>query len=554
VKITERKRPVLIVGGGPVGLALAVELGWRGIACTLIEQGDGTIISPKMNEVNTRTMEFCRRWGIAKDVYDCPFPPDYPLDVAFVTTLGGYELGRLRVPPRMIEPESHSPVRQQVCSQMWFDPILQRYARTFPHVDLRYRTRLESFEASDDGVTADIVDLQSGRREHVETKYLIGCDGANSTVRRSLGIDLGGHGVLDHSLNLFFRASDLLEKCGKEAGTTFIAVDRRGLWAILRAIDPANAMWRLMVLDIDGKDTPESIDRQALVDRLIGRSMDVEWLGLSIWTRRSAVAERYSQGRVFLAGDAVHQFSPSGGQGMNTGIGDAVDLGWKLAAVLDGWGGDRLLPSYNSERRPIGTRNVDLTTGFYLDHHKFADGLAVIEEGASACRMRQQLGEALVRDVGRMFCTAGLQLGYRYENSSICVPDGTSPGPDDPKEYIPSARPGSRAPHVWLGEGCSILDLYGRGFVLLRLGADAPDAAAFESATAARGIPLKSVAVTSPKAVELYGCRLVLVRPDGHVAWRANEVPPNAQEVIDHVCGLGARGCQASGTRVEGRK
>src|SRR5262249_55589186 len=153
--------------------------------------------------------------------------------------------------------------------------------------------------------------------------------------------------------------------------------------------------------------------------------------------------------------------------------GDAVDLGWKLAAVLGGWGGDRLLPSYDRERRPIGARNVDLTTGFYLDHHKFADGLAVIEKGApSACRMRQHLGEALVRDVGRMFCTAGLQLGYHYEDSPICVPDGTPPGPDNAKDYIPSARPGSRAPHVWLGEGRSILDLYGRGFVLLQFGPD----------------------------------------------------------------------------------
>jgi 2-polyprenyl-6-methoxyphenol hydroxylase-like FAD-dependent oxidoreductase len=538
MKTTQHKHPVLIVGGGPVGLALAVELGWRGIACTLVEQGDGTIVSPKMNEVNIRTMEFCRRWGIAKDVHECPFPPDYPLDVAFVTTLAGYELSRLRVPPRMSAPESHSPVRQQVCSQMWFDPILQRCARTFPQVDLRYRTRLESFEASENGVTADIIDLQSRRRERVETEYLVGCDGANSVVRRSLGIELGGHGVLDHSLNLFFRAPDLLKTCGKEPGTTFIAVDCHRLWAILRAIDPANSMWRLMVLDIDGKDTPESIDHQALIDRLIGRRMDVEWLGLSIWTRRSAVAERYSQGRVFLAGDAVHQFSPSGGQGMNTGIGDAVDLGWKLAAVLDGWGGDRLLSSYDSERRPIGARNVDLTTGFYLDHHKFADGLAVVEEGTpSACRMRQHLGEVLVRDVGRMFCTAGLQLGYRYEDSPICVPDGTPPGADNAKDYIPLARPGSRAPHVWLGEGQSILDLYGRGFVLLQFGPDSPDGAAFESAAAARRIPIKSTLVTARKAAELYERRLALVRPDGHVAWRGDTIPLNTDEVLDHACG-----------------
>ena len=201
--------PVLIVGGGPVGLALAGELGWRGIPCMLIEQGDGTIVTPKMNEVNIRTMEFCRRWGIADAVHACPFPPDYPLDVAFVTSLSGYELGRIPRPPRMSEePEPHSPMRLQVCSQMWFDPILQRFARTFPSVSLRYRTRLESFEASESGVTAEIVDLESGRRERIEADYLAACDGANSMVRRALGIGLNGK-TLGHPVHLYFRAPGL---------------------------------------------------------------------------------------------------------------------------------------------------------------------------------------------------------------------------------------------------------------------------------------------------------------------------------------------------------
>jgi len=531
---------VLIVGGGPVGLALASELGWRGVSCTLVEQGDGTIVAPKMNEVNIRTMEFCRRWGIAKAVYECPFPPDYPLDAAFVTTLSGYELGRMRVPPRMAQPESHSPVRQQVCSQMWFDPILRRFAGTFPHVDLRYKARLECFEAHDDAVTADVVDTSNGRCEQITTRYLIACDGANSIVRRTLGIELAGHGVLGRSLNLFFRSPDLLRHCGRETGTSFIAVDPGGLWAILRIIDPANAMWRMMVLDIDAK-SPEAIDRDALLRRLIGRPIDVEWLGLDVWTRRSAVAQRYFQGRVFLAGDAIHQFSPTGGQGMNTGIGDAVDLGWKLAAVLDGWGGESLLASYESERRPVGIRNVSLTTGIYLDHGKFGQGLMLIEEDSlRGSQMRQRLGEELVSDVGRMFRTAGIQLGYCYENSPICVPDETPPGPDDPEAYVPSARPGARAPHVWLDGGGSILDLYGRGFVLLCLGKSTLDVSALEAAAATRGMPLKCVTVTEPDAVDLYECRLALIRPDGHVAWRGHEVPRDPVALVDKVRGMAA--------------
>ena len=223
---------------------------------------------------------------------------------------------------------------------------------------------------------------------------------------------------------------------------------------------------------------------------------------------------------------------------MNTGIADAVDLGWKLAAVIGGWGGSGLLASYDAERRPIGARNVGMTAEFYLEHEKFGDGLAAIEEDSAAgADMRERVGEALVRGVGRMFRTVGLQIGYRYENSPICVPDGTPPYPDDPEDFVPSARPGSRAPHVWIGGGRSMLDLYGRGFVLLRLGAGAPDASAFEAAASARGVPLESVAVTEPEAAGLYERRLVLVRPDGHVAWRADKVPADAAAVIDKARG-----------------
>jgi 2-polyprenyl-6-methoxyphenol hydroxylase-like FAD-dependent oxidoreductase len=536
------RTPVLIVGGGPVGLALACELGWRGIACTLIEQGDGTIVTPKMNEVNIRSMEFCRRWGIADAVHACPFPSDYPLDVAFVTSLSGYELGRVPRPPRKhATPERYSPMRLQVCSQMWFDPILQSYARTFAHVNLRYRTRLETFEQSESGVRAEVIDLEKGRREPFEAQYLVGCDGANSLVRRSLGIGLDGE-TLGHPLHMYFRAPKLLETCGRQPATFFITVDRQGAWSNIRVIDPVNAMWRLMVLDAGPGLTPESVDREAYLRRALGLSLDVEWLGTSIWTRRNAVAEHYSSGRVFLAGDAVHQLSPTGGLGMNTGIADAVDLGWKLAATLNGWGGSGLLPSYDAERRPIGIRNVNKSTEFHLEEQKHGNGTAAIEEDSIAgAQVRARVGEALVRDVGRMWRTPGLQIGYRYEDSPICVPDGTPPYPDNPADFIASSRPGSRAPHVWLGDGRSTLDLFGRGFVLLCLGASPPEIAEIELAAAARGVPLEVAKVTQPDTMELYQHRLVLVRPDGHVAWRADEPPRDAGAIIDQVRGARVR-------------
>ncbi len=331
--------PVLIAGGGPVGLALTVELGWRGIACVLLEQTDGKIATPKMNEVNVRTMEFCRRWGIAEAVQNCPFPADYPVDVVFVTNLAGYELGRVpRAARNSAQPEPFSPMRFQVCSQFWFDPILQNFARTLPCVELRYRHRLDRFEQSRDGVVADIVDLATGARTRVEADYLVGCDGANSAIRTALGIELEGAGTIGHPVHMFFRTPDLLERFGRARGTFFFPVDHDGVWGSLRVIDPRNGIWRLMVDDTDGTVTAESVDETFYLRRALGRDIEVEWLGVSIWHRRSVVAERYSRGRVFLAGDAVHQLSPTGALGMNSGIGDAVDLGWKLAAVIDGLG------------------------------------------------------------------------------------------------------------------------------------------------------------------------------------------------------------------------
>ena len=233
---------------------------------------------------------------------------------------------------------------------------------------------------------------------------------------------------------------------------------------------------------------------------------------------------------------------------MNTGIGDVVDLGWKLAAVLAGWGGTDLLSSYEIERRPIGLRNVGMTAEFYRDHQKRDDDLAFIEDNSTTgAEVRRRMGEALVRDVGRMFRTIGLQIGYRYENSPICIPDGTPAYSDDPEVFVPSARPGSRAPHVWLGEGHSILDLYGRGFVLLCLGADAPDGSRLEEAAAQRRVPLKTITITDCEAMQLYEKRLVLVRPDGHVAWRGDASPQEARAVIDRVRGAVPFGLSGTG-------
>jgi 2-polyprenyl-6-methoxyphenol hydroxylase-like FAD-dependent oxidoreductase len=531
--------PVLIVGGGPVGLALALELGWRGVACTLVEQTDGAIVTPKMNEVNIRTMEFCRRWGIAERVMRCPFPDDYPMDVAVVTRVGGYELARLKRPPRRDQRESAgSPMNLQVCSQSWFDPMLRERAAAFPCVRLLYRHRLDSFADADEGVTAQVTRLDDGERIEVRARHLAACDGANSAVRRALGIGLAGSEVLSHSMHVFFRAPDLLGALGVRPGTFFAVVGRDGFWGNVRAIDPAGGLWRIL-FDVPAGFDPAKLDREACLARALARPLPVEWAGASHWTRRGVVAERYSAGPVHLLGDAVHQLSPTGALGMNTGIADAVDLGWKIAAVADGWGGPGLLASYDAERRPVGARNVRMATSFYQGQARFASGLDAVEDATTeGARVRADLAEVALAHITRMFSTDGLQIGYRYEDSPVCVPDGTPPPADDPARYAPSARPGSRAPHVALS-GRSTLDLFGRGFVLLRIGADGADPAPLAAAAASRRVPLEVVRLAEPEAMRAYERRLVLVRPDGHVAWRGDASPADPLAVIDRVRGAG---------------
>ena len=534
-----RETPVLIVGGGPVGLALAADLGWRGIECLLVEQTDGKINTPKMNEVNVRTMEFCRRWGIADKVINCPFPDDHPMDAVFVTSLGGYELARMERPAKRHQTAGLlSPMVQQICSQTWFDPILRDFAQSYSDVTLRHRWQLETFEIGDGRVMAEIVHRDTGERDIVKARFLAACDGANSGIRRSLGIRLIGSEVLSRPFHLFFRIPDLFGKLGIKRGTFYLTIDRNGLWANVRIIDPVEGLWRLMVLDSPADLDPNGIDRDAYLRRALGRDIDVEWVGVSVWTRRGVVTERYSQGPVHLLGDAVHQLSPTGALGMNTGIADAVDLSWKLAAVIEGWGGDGLLASYDAERRSIGERNVRAATGYFQGHRDFEHGVEAIEDAtAEGEAIRKLLGEQLLREIARMFRTTGVQLGYRYDPSPICVPDGTPPTADEPETYVPTTRPGSRAPHVWLDDGRSTLDLFGRGFVLLRLGPETPDPSALAKAAARRKMPLQVVTLHEPEVLQRYDRRFVLVRPDGHVAWRGDEIPADVEALVDRVRG-----------------
>jgi 2-polyprenyl-6-methoxyphenol hydroxylase-like FAD-dependent oxidoreductase len=535
------KTPVLIVGGGPVGLALAGDLGWRGVPCVLVEKTDGRITQPRMDIVHVRTMEFCRRWGIVEWVENAGYNRDYPQDNAWVTSLAnGYELGREPFPsPREEKPPPQSPQKRERCPQNFFDPVLARFCGSFSHVTRRYRTELVDFTEHDAGVTAHLIDHATGRDEVIEAAYMVACDGAGGTIRERLGIKLSGNPVLTYTTNAIFRRAGFERLHRMAPAYRFIFIGPEGTFATIVAIDGRDH-WRFSLVGSRDYRPLAEADIRAAIERAVGGPFDFEITSIMPWTRRELIADRFGTVRVFLAGDSAHQLSPTGGFGMNTGIQEAIDLAWKLDARLSGWGGEALLASYEAERRPVAARNV----------REAADNLArmlsprenrpppdIFVAGAAGDTARRTFGERFTATMRREWFTLGIQLGYHYEGSPVLVADGTAPPPDETATYVQTARPGHRAPHVFLAPGRSTLDLFGRGFVLLRLGRTPPDAAALVAAARSGGVPLQQCDVANEAAEALYERRLVLVRPDGHVAWRGDRAGDDALQVIDRVRG-----------------
>jgi 2-polyprenyl-6-methoxyphenol hydroxylase-like FAD-dependent oxidoreductase len=531
--------PVLIVGGGPVGLALAGELGWRGVSCTLIEKTDGSIEQPKMDLIGVRTMEFCRRWGIADQVRDAPYPPDYPQDCVYLTGLNGYELGREKFPGRGFEPcPPESPQKRERVPQDMFDPILTRFARSFPHVTLRYDTELIAFEEDADSVRAT-VQSAGGHQKTITAQYMVGTDGGASTVREALGIRMSGNPALTYTTNVMFRCADFPALHDKGKGYRFIFIGPEGVWLTIVAVNGGDR-FRMSIVGTPQKAEHSEADIHAALRRAMGRDFDYEILSVMRWVRRELVADSYGAGRVFIAGDAAHLMSPTGGFGMNTGIGDAVDLGWKLDATLRGWAGNALLRSYAAERRPVGLRNAaeaSRNLRRMLSTRDRPPGPGIFQPGAANDDARKEYGGWFAAIMRHEWFANGIMLGYRYDNSPIVRPDGTPTPPDLSHPYVQTARPGARAPHVWLADGSSTLDLYGRGFTLLRLGADAPSSERIAGVATRRNVPLRCVALAEPQVLEAYENRLVLVRPDGHVAWRGDSEPGDTGALIDTVRG-----------------
>jgi 2-polyprenyl-6-methoxyphenol hydroxylase-like FAD-dependent oxidoreductase len=535
--------PVLIVGAGPVGLALAGDLGWRGIPCVILERSDGTITQPRMDGVGVRTMEFCRRWGIRNWVADSPYPRDLPQDNVYVTSMAGLELEREPMPSPGEDPGPlQSPERRERCPQDMFDPILRRFVETFSDVRLRYETEVVELAEDGDGVRVRVRDLRTGAESVVRAGYVVGCDGAGSLTRQHLGIEMSGQEVLTHSTNVVFRAADLPAVYAKPPGYRFICIGPEGTYATVVAIDGVDR-WRMSILG-DGerrKITDEFVDKA--IRRAVGAPFAYEVESVVSWARRESIADRYRSGRILIAGDAAHVMSPTGGFGMNTGIGDAVDLGWKLEAVLRGWGGDGLLDSYEPERRPVAQRNASESSENLrrlLAPRQNRPPAAVFSENGAGPEARAEYGRWFKQLVRREWFSVGAHLGYEYNHSPIIFTVPEREMSSDITTYAQSSTPGARAPHAWLAPGSSTIDLFGSGFALLCLGRDAPDVSGIVAAAQARQVPLTVTEIANPEIVELYEQPLVLVRPDGFVAWRGEEAPVDPGELIDVTRGAAA--------------
>ncbi len=545
-----KKVPILISGGGSVGLSLAADLGWRGIDCLAVERMETLNMHPRANAVANRTMEYYRRWGIDEAISRAGVPPDLPANYYYVTTLAGRLLHGVELPPfRELnkltaqggyakDEHKWSPYLKTITGQHEVESAILDYVKRQDSVDFRFGWELLDFDEVETGVCCRIGTSDGAVEEELFCDFLVACDGGRSMIRRKLGIELGGRANLADFVSFYFRAPSFMQ-CHQFGHANIFFPLHRDHRGFLLNWDGGTTFTFHVILE-EGQ-TWKDIDPIAAIHGVLGQPTEVEILSVQPWTAHALVADQYRQGRVFLAGDAAHLFSPTGGFGMNTGVSDVIDLSWKMQASLEGWAGPRLLDSYHNERRPIGIRNTtEAADCFDRLFAVMQEGDVIDEDSLAGDEVRARLKTLIVQQE-KLIVSSGTLLGYRYSDSDVIVPDGSAEPPDDARNYVPTARPGHRAPHIWLDDGRSILDHFTQGFTLLVMGA-----AAVHAATATRGIklaadriglPLKVVPIPDEAAASLYEAQYALIRPDMMVAWRGDRLPSNTDAILNTVRG-----------------
>ncbi len=540
--------PVVIAGAGPIGLTLAAELAWRGIRCIVADPQIEVNPHPRAISIGVRSMEHFRRLGLDQKVIDAGVPRDQALDVVYVTRMLGEEIHRFAIPSinalktdaaalaQSIPETTASPYYKTWTAQAPLERMLRAHVKASPLIELRLGCRIESFTQDGDGVDITLVEEVSGHQETCRAQYLAGCDGAKSVVRAGLGIKLTGRGTLGIALGLYFRAPALRAALGRNAGVMYWPL-APGCGGTIYTIDGGDE-W-VFNRYFNSEEEARLQNPQELIRAAIGADIEIEIISALEWLPRQLVAESYGEGRVFLAGDACHLFVPTGGFGMNTGIGDVADLAWKIDAVMQGWANPAILATYDRERRPIGTRNtLEAADNYARSGDIFAQAMQIEEPGETGTGARRALAEKLPPKI-KHFAPIGVHLGYHYEASPLIIADGTPAPPHDAASYTATTRPGHRAPHVWLREGASILDLFGRGYVLLCFNDDGAKAGPMLAAARKAAVPMRLECIENAAAARIYERRFVLVRPDGHVAWRSDDMPADASGVIAAISGYG---------------
>ncbi|MGA6204476.1 FAD-dependent monooxygenase [Nocardia testacea] len=531
--------PVLIAGGGPVGMTLALELGRRGVPCLLVEESDRSPAVPRASSLSARSMEHFRRLGVSRRIRSAGLPPDYPTDVSYRTRIRGPELHRVTLPSsaRVLaaaHPDPGSPTAepQHRVSQRYVEPILLERSHDFPHVRIERGTRLDGFEEIADGVRATVRAVVGGAARTVHADYLVGCDGGGSAVRAGLGIELTGDDTVLQAITAHYRAPGLAGLVDPPAWMTWSV--NRDVLCVTVAVDGKDH-WLIHAFYPAGTDTGE-VDPSTLLTQAIGSGTPHDVLGVERWTGRRLVADRYSSERVFLAGDSAHLWVPMAGMGMNVGIDEAMHLAWMLSAVHAGWAGPGLLAAYDAERRPVAEAVSDFATGIGKGLLDLVTAEVAEDDSPAGIASRERLGRAVaVADQGQ-FTPIGLSFGYHFFGSPL-IADDRRPPEFTVAGYEPCTAAGARLPHLVLEDGTSLYDLLGRDFTLVRVGTNPPDAEPVLRVCADRGVPVEVVDLPSVTAAERFRAALILVRPDQYIAWRGDEVPADPATLIDRVRG-----------------
>jgi 2-polyprenyl-6-methoxyphenol hydroxylase-like FAD-dependent oxidoreductase len=548
-----RTVPVAIIGGGPVGMLLALFLDRLGIKSALFNIDETTRWHPRGSTQGSRTMEHYRRLGIADAIRQLGLPVDHPTDVAYFTRFNATELARLPMPSAndviaqraQAAKLDQNPEPIHRGNQMQVEHFVFEHLHTRANIKMRFGWRMENYKQDADGVTLTARSKSGDRQESWRAQYLVGCDGGRSDVRKALGISFRGDAALEQRhfggrwFSTYLRAPELYEKyLGSRRAWQYWAVNPEIRSTMIAVDGRSEFLFRTQATTTDGP--PDDHVVANLLRRCTGADIGVEIIGHAPWAAGVAmVAEKFGDRRVLLAGDSVHLFTPTGGFGMNTGIDDSANLAWKLAAMVQGWGGENLLASYEHERMPIALRNTEAARQLAANINATDIG-ADIEQPAPAGESDRRAAGTMLAKFKDQFASIGVQLGARYDGSPIIVADGTPPA-DGFVTYHPTSVPGGRTPHAWLDRehagGGSLFDHLGRGFTLLRLGPKPPAGSDIAAAAARLNIPLTVLDVQDGDIRGLYERDLVLVRPDQHVGWRGNDIPSNCEHLLRGLVG-----------------